>query len=179
MGRLAPTAITSSARTSTAPTGTSPAARAARACSSARLIKASSRLAAPRCATWLTSRRGSRARGSRGRKKQRRIDETRVERHAEVQVRPGHATGRADFANDHARLYALPAVHINRAQVAVHGDKTRAVIDDHCVAIEEVVPGIHHTPVGRCVHRRTGVGGDIHAAVRVARLIVEYAPRPK
>ena len=84
-------------RTSTAPTGTSPFAAAARACSSAARMKAASRPGSP--VPVIGGRGGGR------RQEQRRIDEIRVQRHAEVQVRPGGAAGRADLA-DHARRRA-------------------------------------------------------------------------
>ena len=150
--------MTASPRTSTAPTGTSPRSAAA-----PRLLERGAHEAhvRPRLAHAALRRLRRRRR-----QKQRRIDEVRVERHAEVQVRPGHAPGRPDLADHRARRDALARVHADCAQVAVHGDETRAVIEDHRVAVEEEVARIDDAAIRRRVHRRAGVGGDVHAAVR-------------
>ena len=55
--------------------------------------------------------------------------------------------------------------------------KSAAVIEDHRVAVEEEVARVDHASIGGGPHRRAGVGGDVHAPVRIARLVVEYAPR--
>ena len=71
----------------------------------------------------------------------------------------------------------LALMHRDRGQVAVHGDQTLAVVDQHRVAVEEIIAGIDDPPGGGGVHRRAAAGRDVHAGVRVARLVVEYAPR--
>ena len=40
-------------------------------------------------------------------------------------------------------------------------------------AVEEIVAHIDHLAGQRCTHRRSGGGGNVHAAVRIARLAVE------
>src|SRR5579862_1673342 len=137
MGALRPVARICSPRTSKAPTGTSPFAAAARACSIANTMKAASRPSSARA----VMRCGSRW------QKQRGIDEYGVQCHTEMQVRSGHSPGCPDPADHLADPHARAALHLDRAQMAVHGDESRAVIEDHRVAIEEEVPGVEHTAV--------------------------------
>src|SRR6516162_4825555 len=124
-----------SSRTSTAPTGTSPAAAAARACSSATCMQATSWPASARSVMRLCRR-------CRGRcKEERRIDEGRIQRDSEMKMRPGDPPGRPDIADHLSRLYLLAALRSDHAQVAIHGDETTAVIENHGVAVEEEVAG--------------------------------------
>src|SRR5438105_15817323 len=92
-----------------------------------------------------------------------------------MQVGSRYATRRAYFPYDLASLDGLARLHSDRAQVAVHGDQPFAVIDKDAVAVEEVVAGIDDLPFGGRLDGCARWGGDIHARVRVARLVVEYA----
>ena len=74
-------------------------------------------------------------------------------------------------------LTCAPGRDVDLAQVAVHRDETCAVVEDHGVAVEEVVTGVEHPAVGGRMDRRALVRGDVHAAVRVTRLVVKDAPR--
>ncbi len=64
-------------------------------------------------------------------------------------------------------------LHVDPAQVAVHRHHARPVVDEHGVAVEEEIPRVEHAAGCRTADRRAGRGGDVHAAVRIARLVVE------
>ena len=49
------------------------------------------------------------------------------------------------------------------------------MVQPHGVAVEEVVAGVDHLAGKRRDDRRAGGGGDVHAAVRIARLAIEHA----
>ncbi len=93
-----------------------------------------------------------------------------------MQVRACHATCRAYFPDDLARLHDVPWLHVDGAHVAIHRDEPFTVIEKHRVAIEEVVACVDDAAVRGSFDRGTGWARDVHAGVRVARLIVEYAP---
>ena len=59
-------------------------------------------------------------------------------------MRARDAARGADGAQSIARLHRLAFRYLNLAQVAVHRDVTLAVIEDHGVAIEEIVTGCSH-----------------------------------
>src|SRR5579871_1993049 len=126
-------------------------------------MKAASRPSSTRAVMLCRSRR----------QKQRRINEYGVQRHTEMQVRSGHSPGRADLAEHLAGPHVRAALYTDRAQMAVHGDESSTVIEDHRVAVEEEISGVEHTAIGGGVHRRSGGRCDIHAAVGIARLVVE------
>src|SRR5215475_7527888 len=100
----------SPSRTSTAPTGTSPADAAARAHSSAVRMKAASRPSSV-AAVMRLARRGH------GRQEQGRIDEDRIQRDAEVQVRTRDAARGPDLAEQRSGLQVLPGTHVDLAEV--------------------------------------------------------------
>src|SRR5215468_6925653 len=91
-----------------------------------------------------------------------------------MQVRSGDAPGGADLADLRSRGHLLSSLHLDRTQVTVHGDQTAAVIENDSVAIEEEVTGIDHAPARGGAYRRAAGGRDIHAAVGIARLVVEH-----
>jgi len=63
--------------------------------------------------------------------------------------------------------------------VAVHRQQPLSVIDDHGIAIEEVVAGVDHGTLSSCMDRRADGCCDIHAGVRIARLAIEYPAQAK
>src|ERR1700722_18592446 len=152
--------MTESPRTKSAPTGTSPRARAAVACSSATRMKPSSR--PPSAGRFMRSRCWWRGRCRWRWQEQGGIHEHGVERNTKVQVRSGDAAGSADLAEHRACLQHFPGVHLDLAQVAVHGEEAAAVIENDRVAVEEVVAGIEHAAIGRRMNGRAALGGNIH-----------------
>lgn len=114
-----------------------------------------------------------------GRQKKGGIDAGVVEAHAPVQVRAGGAPCHPHRADDRAARYPLAGLDGDTAQVAIHGDESLAMVDEYGVAIEEIIAGGDHRSVRRRAHRRTAGGGDVQAAVRIARLAVEKAPQPE
>ena len=60
----------------------------------------------------------------------------------------------------------------------IHTELSRLMMDirPHRVAVEKELAGVDHNAGGRGANRRTCIGGDVHAAVRFARLAVENAP---
>jgi hypothetical protein len=69
--------------------------------------------------------------------KQSRIHHRAIQRHTKVQMRASDATCCSNQANHFTALYLLTDLYIDSAQVAVHGGETRAVVDEHGVAIEK------------------------------------------
>ena len=92
-----------------------------------------------------------------------------------MQVRPGDATGGAHGADRLAGGDVLSRLHVDPAQVAVHRHQPRTVVEDHRVAVEEIVADVGDLCRSRRLDRRAGRGGDVHAGVRTARLVVEEA----
>ena len=93
-----------------------------------------------------------------------------------MQVRPGDAAGGADLADLLPGTHHGTSLYADGAHVAVHGDQSAAVIEDHGVAVEEEVARVNHPAGAGSMDRCARVGGDVHAAVGVARFVVEYAP---
>src|SRR3569832_1452666 len=110
-----------------------------------------------------------------GREKQSRIDARVVEAHAPVQVWAGGAAGLADRADHVAARDVLARLHVDALHVAVHGHQALAVVDEHGVAVEEVIAGRDHASRRGCAHEAPGRGGDVEAAVRGARQAVDDA----
>ncbi len=94
-----------------------------------------------------------------------------------MQMRPGHPARLTHLPDHLAPLDRLPCLHANRAQMAVHGDQPFTVVDEDAVAIEEVIAGVDDFSISSRFDRRAGRRRDVHACVRVARLVVENAPQ--
>jgi len=92
-------------------------------------------------------------------------------------MRTGDPPGCPDLADQRAAADLLAGMHEDCRQVAVHGDQPLAVIDQHGVAVEEITAGVDHPAAGGGVHCGAGRGGDVHAGMRIARLVVEDAAR--
>jgi hypothetical protein len=93
-----------------------------------------------------------------------------------VQVRAGDAAGGADRAEQISPFFdRLTGTHVDARQVHVGADQALAVVDENRVAVEEIVAGIGHHPIGRRLDRRPGAGRHIQPGMRVARLAVEDA----
>ena len=87
----------------------------------------------------------------------------------QVQVRSGHASGRAHQSEDRTCRHRVARFHVDAAQVAVHRHDAVTVVDEYRVAVEEEVAGLDHASGRGAQDRRAGGGGDVHAAVRIAR----------
>src|SRR3569833_1500243 len=87
-----------------------------------------------------------------GREKQSRIDARVDEAHAPVQVWAGGAAGLADRADHVAARDVLARLHVDALHVAVHGHQALAVVDEHGVAVEEVIAGRDHASRRGCAH---------------------------
>src|SRR5688500_20354823 len=94
-------------------------------------------------------------------------------------MRAGDAPGRADQAELRTRTDLVARLHVGAAQVTVHRDHALAMVDEYRLAVEEEVAGVEHAAAGRVENRRPSRGGDIHPAVRAARLAVEEPPQPE
>ena len=110
---------------------------------------------------------------------QRRIHEGLVQHYREVQVRAGHAAGHPHRADGLPASQRLADMDPDRAQVAVNGHQALAVIDDHGVAVEEIVAGVHHGACGSAQDRGAGGRRDVHACVGIAGFPVEHAAQPE
>ena len=111
------------------------------------------------------------------RQKQRWVNERLVERHCPMQMRPGHTTRRPHFAEHVATLHMIADFYADLTEMAVHRDQPLTVIHDHRVSAEEEIPSVEDSTVRRRFNGRPSGRSDIHPTVRVARLIVEYAPQ--
>jgi len=85
-----------------------------------------------------------------------------------VQVRTGHSTSSANLADGLPGFHLVPSLHGECRQVAVDRDESLAVIDDHIVAVEEVIADIDDHAVRRRPDRCAGGGGNVHARMRIA-----------
>ncbi len=94
------------------------------------------------------------------------IDGGAVEVGAEMQVWPGYSSRRANGSEGLAERHLLSCFDGDFAQVAVHGHKALAMIEQYCVAIEEVVSGRCDNAGPRRGDGRSCVGSDIHARMR-------------
>ena len=92
-----------------------------------------------------------------------------------MKVRPGDSAGLAYSSNLLARDDMPPNFNIDCIHMAIEANKPMAVVEDDCVAVEEVVAGSDDTSGGGRDNRRTLVSGDIHARVRRSRLAVKEA----
>ena len=92
-----------------------------------------------------------------------------------MQVRTGRAAGHADRADARPGGEPLPGLDVDGAQMAVHADQAAAVIDEHRIAVEKKLARVDDRAGDGHYHRRAGRGRNVHAAVRIARLAVEYA----
>ncbi|MPN55346.1 hypothetical protein SDC9_203028 [bioreactor metagenome] len=63
--------------------------------------------------------------------------------------------------------------------MAVHGQQPAAVVQPHGAAVEEIVPRVDDPARQRRHHGRARGRGNVHAAVRIARLAIEHAPQPE
>ncbi|MNT70225.1 hypothetical protein D3C72_2085870 [compost metagenome] len=80
-----------------------------------------------------------------------------------MHVRSGRAAGRADFADHVTTGQWLPHLHVDFRHVAEHADKALAMVDEHRVAIEEVVADQDHLAGGRGLDWRTAGYGEVQA----------------
>ena len=92
-----------------------------------------------------------------------------------MQVRACYSPGRSDLSKHIPRCDLLPGLHVDLAHVAVHRDESRSMIDEHRATVEEILTRVDDGPGGRCMNSSSGIRSDVHAAVRVARLVVELA----
>lgn len=93
--------------------------------------------------------------------KDRRIDPCIIQADVPVHMRPGGATGGADFADHGAAGQLLADLHVNFRHVAEHADKALAMIDEHGVAIEEVVAAQDHLAGGWRLDRGACRHGEV------------------
>ena len=55
---------------------------------------------------------------------------------------PVARAGHADRADASPRRDALPGLHVDRAQMAVHADQAAAMVDEYRIAVEKVIAGV-------------------------------------
>jgi len=94
-------------------------------------------------------------------------------------MRAGDPPGCAHFAQLVAGLDHRARLHIDLVQVAVQRHETLSVVNENRLAIEKIIAGVDHHTRRRRNDRRARGGGDVHAGVRVARLIIEHASQTK
>ena len=111
-----------------------------------------------------------------GIEKQRRVDHHTVEADRPVQVCSGHAAGGPDSADHIAGVDGIAWPYVDGAEVALHGQQAAAMVEPDRLAIEKVIATVDHPACRRGDDGRAHTCGDVHAAVRVARLAVEDAP---
>jgi len=85
----------------------------------------------------------------RARQKEFRVDRRIVQDNRPVQVRAGHTATGAHRTQGIAFFHRLTSTYIDAREVHVSGDQSLAVVDEHRIAIEEIVAGVGHHPGGR------------------------------
>ena len=96
-----------------------------------------------------------------------------------MQVRASNAAGGPDSAQRVTHADMVARFHRNGAQVAHHAQQAPAVVDPYRAAIEEIVTRVDHLTRQWGHHGGAGGGGNVHAAMRIARLPVEHPPQPE
>src|SRR5215831_5549432 len=87
-----------------------------------------------------------------------------IEIDAEVQVVPGGEPGLARLAERLALCNGVPLLDVDRAQVPVQGEETKAVVKDHGVAVDAQVASEDH---------RAAVGGLDRVVLRHREVVAE------
>jgi len=90
-----------------------------------------------------------------------------------VQVRPRHAARRTHLADLVSGFHFRSRRHTDVTQVAVKGHETLTMINEYRLAVEEEVADFDHSTGCRREDGCTDWRGDVHARVRVTRLIIE------
>ena len=75
------------------------------------------------------------------------------------------------------RAAPRPHLHVDRRHVAEHADHALAVVQEHGLAIEEIISHQRHHASGRRLDRRAGRHGEIQPGMRIALFAVEDAPQ--
>ena len=91
----------------------------------------------------------------------------------------GGAAGGADPADDAAAGQALAQLHVHLRHVTEHADEALAVVDEHRIAVEEVVADEDDLASGWCLDGSAGSDREVEAGVGVALLAVEEAAQPE
>src|SRR3990167_9658562 len=100
--------------------------------------------------------------------KNRRVDARVVQADVPVHVRAGGAAGGADPAEYGAACQLLAEAHVGFRQVTEHADKALAVVDEHRIAVKEVVTDQRYLAGGRCLDRCASGHGKVQARMGVA-----------
>src|SRR5205809_2290699 len=95
-----------------------------------------------------------------------------------VEVRSGHAPGRADEPDDFPRVDDAPGSHPRLAEVAVEAEEPEPMVEDDRTAGEEEVLVQYDPSTLHGVNDGPGRRAQVHAAVRRTRLAVEYPTAP-
>lgn len=88
-----------------------------------------------------------------------------------------HAAGGADEADFVFLFEFLAFSDMDFTQMAVHGDDPFAVVNEHRAPVEEEIAGEDDRAGGGCDDRGAGGSGDVHAAVWLARFVIEKTPQ--
>jgi hypothetical protein len=89
-----------------------------------------------------------------------------------VKVRAGNAACLTDTSKVLALLDGLAYFYANAAHVAVHSDKSLAVINHHSIAIKEVITRGDNYSCSRRVYWSAFWGRDIQTTMRTSGLAV-------
>src|SRR5690606_11767923 len=93
--------------------------------------------------------------------------------HDPVEVRPGHAPGRADLSDLLPGLDRVALGDVDFAEVEVRGHEPGAVVDVDDVPAEEELVDDAHDPTGGRVDGRADRAGEVDAGVAALDLAVE------
>jgi hypothetical protein len=96
-----------------------------------------------------------------------------------MQVRAGDTSGHAHLTDFLTLTHPRTALDRNTAQVIEHADESLAMVEKNGFAVEEIFSGLDDAPRQGRHDRRTDGRGDIDAAVRLTRFIVEETPQPE
>lgn len=96
-----------------------------------------------------------------------------------MHVRTRRAAGCAYFANDAATRYEVALFHIDLRHVAEHADKALTVIDEHGIAVEEIIANQDDLAGCRGFDRCACRYREVQTGVRVAFFSIEEAANPE
>jgi hypothetical protein len=92
-----------------------------------------------------------------------------------MKMRTGDPARHTDIPKMLAFIDSLADRYANAAHVAVHSDKSLAVINHHSIAVKEVITRGDNSSCSRRVYGSAFWGRYIHAAVRASGLVVQYS----
>jgi len=94
-------------------------------------------------------------------------------------MRPGHPARSADGPDDLVPADTLAFLHADLGEMTIHGHQARSMVQQHRVAVKEVIARINDYSVSGRVHWRAQCSRDVHPAVRIAGGAIKITAQAK